>query len=374
MIAGSPISATIAPRLVDASARSRDCGSSSPIFCIASREAARGPRPCWIAVELRADQLDAVALEHAAPRRASIARFSAVWPPIVGSSASGRSRSMICSSDVDRHRLDVGAVRELRIGHDRRRVRVHEDDAVALLAQRLAAPACPSSRTRRPGRSRSAPSRSRGSSRMSVAPRHQASPLRDLRAGDPLAALRGARPSRGSAGRSSRRRAGPATPPGGTAPRRAAASRGASPSTVPSFRFTCVISTGSPAAAQRVGVDRVAVVLGADRDLAGREVLAGLVAAVVAELELVVSPPSARPRIWWPRQMPNIGLALGELAHVLADRPRTAAGSPGPFERNTPSGSSASTSLARSCRAGTTVTSKPCSTSRRRMLRLMPKS
>jgi len=30
------------------------------------------------------------------------------------------------------------AVGELRVGHDRRRVRVDEDDAVALLAQRLA--------------------------------------------------------------------------------------------------------------------------------------------------------------------------------------------------------------------------------------------
>src|SRR5579884_172326 len=35
-------------------------------------------------------------------------------------------------------RLDVRAVGELGIGHDRRRVRVDEDDAVALLAQRLA--------------------------------------------------------------------------------------------------------------------------------------------------------------------------------------------------------------------------------------------
>jgi hypothetical protein len=34
--------------------------------------------------------------------------------------------------------LDVGRVGELRIGHDRCRVRVDEDDAVALLAQDLA--------------------------------------------------------------------------------------------------------------------------------------------------------------------------------------------------------------------------------------------
>ena len=37
--------------------------------------------------------------------------------------------------DVGRDRLDVGPVGEVRVGHDRGRVRVDEDDAVALLAQ-----------------------------------------------------------------------------------------------------------------------------------------------------------------------------------------------------------------------------------------------
>ena len=40
--------------------------------------------------------------------------------------------------DLGRDRLDVGAVGELRIGHDRGRVGVDQDDAVALLAQGLA--------------------------------------------------------------------------------------------------------------------------------------------------------------------------------------------------------------------------------------------
>ena len=40
--------------------------------------------------------------------------------------------------DLGRDRLDVGGVGELRVGHDRRRVRVDEDHPVALLAQRLA--------------------------------------------------------------------------------------------------------------------------------------------------------------------------------------------------------------------------------------------
>ena len=37
-----------------------------------------------------------------------------------------------------RDRLDIGCVRRVRIGHDRGRVRIDEDDAIALLAQRLA--------------------------------------------------------------------------------------------------------------------------------------------------------------------------------------------------------------------------------------------
>ena len=44
-----------------------------------------------------ADQLDVVLLQHAVVSRSS-AQFSAVWPPIVGSSASGFSRSMIFST------------------------------------------------------------------------------------------------------------------------------------------------------------------------------------------------------------------------------------------------------------------------------------
>jgi len=51
----------------------------------------------------------------------------------------------------------------------------------------------------------------------------------------------------------------------------------------------------------------------------------------------------------------------------------TAAGSPGPFDRNTPSGFIASTSRA-GVAAGTTLTRQPEERSRRRMPRLMPKS
>ena len=45
---------------------------------------------------------------------------------------------MIASIERDRQRLEVDRVRDLGIGHDRRRIRVDEDDPVAFLAQRAA--------------------------------------------------------------------------------------------------------------------------------------------------------------------------------------------------------------------------------------------
>ena len=89
-------------------------------------------------LEVRADQLRRRTSSSTPASARAIARFSAVWPPIVGSSASGFSRAMICSTELDRHRLDVGPVGHLRIRHDRGRIRVDEDDAIALFAQRLA--------------------------------------------------------------------------------------------------------------------------------------------------------------------------------------------------------------------------------------------
>ena len=70
--------------------------------------------------------------------------------------------------------------------------------------------------------------------------------------------------------------------------------------------------------------------------------------------------------------MPNTGV-LPISFRMLACCVCSGSGSPGPFERNTPSGASASTSSAE-VSAGTTVTRQPECTSRRRMFRLIPKS
>jgi hypothetical protein len=74
-----------------------------------------------------------------APRaRSSIERFSAVWPPSVGSSAEGALRGDDLLQDLEVSGSMYVDVRKLRIRHDRRRIGVHEDDAVALLLERLA--------------------------------------------------------------------------------------------------------------------------------------------------------------------------------------------------------------------------------------------
>ena len=83
------------------------------------------------------DHLDVVLLQHAFAReiqRAIEARLPAhcrqqrVGPLLLDDSLDGRP--------VDR--LDVDGIGHVRVGHDRRRVGVHEDDPEALFAQRLA--------------------------------------------------------------------------------------------------------------------------------------------------------------------------------------------------------------------------------------------
>ena len=68
----------------------------------------------------------------------SIARLRPVWPPSVGSNASGRSASITLATISQVERLDVGAVGHVRVGHDRGRIRIDQHDLVAFFAQGLA--------------------------------------------------------------------------------------------------------------------------------------------------------------------------------------------------------------------------------------------
>ena len=58
--------------------------------------------------------------------------LSAVCPPRVASSASGRSCGDDLLDELRRQRLDVGGVGDLGVGHDRRRVAVDQADPQAL--------------------------------------------------------------------------------------------------------------------------------------------------------------------------------------------------------------------------------------------------
>ena len=88
-------------------------------------------------VDLRADQLDAVLLQDAAlvQRHREVER---------GLAAHGRQHRVgpflldDLFHDLGCERLDVGLIRQLRVGHDRRRVAVDQHDLEPLGAQRLA--------------------------------------------------------------------------------------------------------------------------------------------------------------------------------------------------------------------------------------------
>ena len=97
MIAGRPISLERRARLVDACVAMRLRGHSRPMRSIAVAEqlAVLG---LVDRLGVGADQLDAVLLPACRSRRSASAVLSAVWPPMVGSSASGRSFSMILAT------------------------------------------------------------------------------------------------------------------------------------------------------------------------------------------------------------------------------------------------------------------------------------
>jgi hypothetical protein len=106
---------------------SADFGVSSPILVLRLVDRLGGG----------ADHLDAELLQHAHP----LEREGAVQR---GLAAHGRQEGVgpllldDAGDDLRGDRLDVGRVGEIRIGHDRGRIRVDQDDPVPFLAQGLA--------------------------------------------------------------------------------------------------------------------------------------------------------------------------------------------------------------------------------------------
>ena len=88
-------------------------------------------------VERRAEQLDGVALQDA-----GFGEFDREVEPGLPAQRRQQRVGALARDDRfdrrDRQRLEVDGVGDLGIGHDRRRIRVDEDDAVAFLAQRTA--------------------------------------------------------------------------------------------------------------------------------------------------------------------------------------------------------------------------------------------
>ena len=127
------------------------------------------------------------------------------------------------------------------------------------------------------------------------------------------------------------------------------------------------------AAAERVDVDGEAVVLRGDLDLAGGQIHDRLVAAVVAELELVGAAAEREPEDLVPEADAE-DRHLAEQRARRSRRVRHGGGIAGAVGQEDAVGLHAPAPRAAGVAAGTTRTRQPLATRLRRMLRLMPKS
>ena len=87
-------------------------------------------------VELRADKFALEAIEHARLRQLD-RQVKRGLPADRRQQRVGPLALDNLGQHLDRHRFDIGAVGQFRIGHDRRRIRVDEDQPQPFLAQRL---------------------------------------------------------------------------------------------------------------------------------------------------------------------------------------------------------------------------------------------
>src|SRR5262249_16069530 len=188
---------------------------------------------------------------------------------------------------LDRERLDVRPIGELRVRHDRRRVRVHEDDPVALFLERLAGLGAGVVEL----------------ARLADDDRAGADQQDRLQIG---ASRHGYRRSIRSTKR--RKRYGAWCGPGDASGWYCTENVGwfftTRPSTVRSFRLTCVTSARSPSESGSTAKPWFCAVIST---LPVVRSFTGWLPPWCPNLSFDVLPPSARPRIWCPRQMPKTG-------------------------------------------------------------------
>src|SRR6185369_3445100 len=340
--------------------------------------------------ERGADQLHVVAIQHTAvgeghgqvQRRLAAERGQQRVGPLLLDDALG---------DLGDERLDVRAVGELRVGHDRGRVGVEQHDFVA---ERLQRPA-----SLRPGVIELAglPDDDRAGAEDEDAPdvgapRHQLRPFASPAPGLGCERRSGAaRPRAPATAGSSARRAlpwplraiasanalnhgrescGPGLASGWYWQASTGSFRCTRPSSVPSLPLTCVTSN-SPSGSVTLSTMNPWFWLVTSTTPVRRSITGWLMPRW-PNFNFRVLAPNASPSSWWPRQMPNVG-SLSATSRAERIAKSSGSGSPGPFESSTPAGSSARISLA-GVRAGNTRTRNPCARSRRRMLYLTPKS
>ena len=142
------------------------------------------------------------------------------------------------------------------------------------------------------------------------------------------------------------------------------------PSIVSSLRLMCVTSNSGGQGRPRRRRSRGS---GGDFHPAGRLVQHRLIRAAVAELELVGLGAAGQGQQLVPQANAEDRLLAQQAADRLAGRRPSGSGSPGPLERNTPSGCCASTSAAVAV-PGRIVTRQPMSNRCRAMFHFMPKS
>ena len=287
----------------------------------------------------------------------SMARLSAVCPPSVGSSASGRSRRSTLRDALEVERLDVRAVGPARVGHDRGRVGVDEDRLVALLAQH--AQGLHAGVVELAGLA--------DDDRAGADDGDLAAGRRGAASGGPPRRRGGAR-RRTTPGRRGRR-AARARPRGGTASTRPAGRGPAGPRRCRRRATSCVTST-APRPVRLATAKPWFCDVTSTRPVSCSST--GWFAPRWPKRSLNVSRPSARASSWWPRQMPKSGRSSSSMTRMRATWASIAPGSPGPLASRTPSGSVARTSSARRVVRQRRSRRAPASARRRAMESLAP--